>query len=99
ELRGTIPELPSAARARLAEAGADTSQAAAIVGNGMLGVFDDAVAAGTDARTAANWLAGDVAGQLTAAGLELDESGFTGANLAELVSLVDDGTLSTTLAK
>ena len=99
ELRGTIPELPSVARARLADAGVDASQAAAIVGNRMLVVFDDAVAAGADPRAAANWLAGDVAGQLAASDMDLEQAGLTGSHLAELVALVDDGTLSTKLAK
>ena len=54
---------------------------------------------GADAAAAANWLVGDVAGQLTAEGIELSESGFTGAYLVELLALIEDGTLSTKLAK
>ena len=99
QLRATIPELPAASRARLVEAGVDHAQAAAIVGNGWVGLLDDAVVGGADAKAAANWIAGDLAGQLSAAELEVGDAGVTGAHVAELVALVDDGTLSSTLAK
>lgn len=99
QVRARLPELPAATRARLLGAGVPRPQAVALVGTDALAVYDDAVARGVDPVAAANWLTGDVAGQLTAEGLELSDSGFTGAHLAELVRLLDDGTLSTKLAK
>jgi aspartyl-tRNA(Asn)/glutamyl-tRNA(Gln) amidotransferase subunit B len=99
DIRGHLPELPAVSRARLVDAGVPRVQAVALVGTAALGVHDDAVAAGADPVAAANWLAGDVAGQLTAADLALEDSGLTGAHLAELLALVDDGTLSNKLAK
>ncbi len=98
-IRERLPELPAATRARLLAAGVPRPQAVALVGTDALEVYDDAVERGADPAAAANWLVGDVAGQLTAEGLELADSGFTGAHLAELVRLIDDGTLSTKLAK
>jgi aspartyl-tRNA(Asn)/glutamyl-tRNA(Gln) amidotransferase subunit B len=98
-VRARLPELPAATRARLLAAGVPRPQAVALVGTEALVVFDDAVARGADPAAAANWLTGDIAGQLAAEGLELSESGFTGAHLAELVGLLEDGTLSTKLAK
>ncbi|MCC5947497.1 MAG: Asp-tRNA(Asn)/Glu-tRNA(Gln) amidotransferase subunit GatB [Nitriliruptoraceae bacterium] len=97
--RARLPELPAAARSRLAQAGVVREQAAAIVGAGTLGWYDDAVRAGGDPQLVANWLAGDLVGQLAAAEVTLEESGVTGAHLAELVGLVADGTLSTKLAR
>jgi aspartyl-tRNA(Asn)/glutamyl-tRNA(Gln) amidotransferase subunit B len=99
EQRARLPELPAAARARLREAGVAPEQAATIVGTSLLGWFDEALAAGADAGPVANWLTGEVTGQLSAAGLDPDESGLSGAHVAELVGLVADGTLSTKLAK
>ncbi len=100
ELRASLPELPAASRARLEAAGVDPAQAAALVSTtGMLAVLDGAVAAGADARTAANWLVGDIAGQVAAAGTTFADSGITGAHLGELLALVDDGSLSNNLAK
>jgi aspartyl-tRNA(Asn)/glutamyl-tRNA(Gln) amidotransferase subunit B len=98
-VRARLPELPAATRERLLEAGVPRVQAIALVGTDALAVYDDAVGRGADAAAAANWLVGDVAGQLTAEGIELSESGFTGDHLVELLTLIDDGTLSTKLAK
>ncbi len=99
EVRARLPELPAAARARLVAAGLSPAQAVTVVGGGSLTVLDDAIAAGADPSTAANRLTGEVAGQLGAEGITLEESGLTGAHLAELEGLVADGTLSTKLAK
>jgi aspartyl-tRNA(Asn)/glutamyl-tRNA(Gln) amidotransferase subunit B len=99
EQRARLPELPAAARARLRGTGVSPEQAATIVGTSLLGWFDDAVAAGASANAVANWLTGEVTGQLSAAGLDPDDSGMHGGHVAELVALVDDGTLSTKLAK
>lgn len=99
EQRATLPELPAAARARLLDAGVDPAQAVTVVGTGMLAVFDDATRGGADPQTVANWLTGDVAGQLAGASLTFDDSGLTGAHIGELVALVADGTLSNKLAK
>jgi aspartyl-tRNA(Asn)/glutamyl-tRNA(Gln) amidotransferase subunit B len=99
EVRARLPELPAAARARLVAAGLSPAQAVTVVGGGSLAVLDEAIAAGADPSTAANRLTGEVAGQLGAEGITLEESGLTGAHLAELEGLVADGTLSTKLAK
>ncbi|MFP4234140.1 MAG: Asp-tRNA(Asn)/Glu-tRNA(Gln) amidotransferase subunit GatB [Nitriliruptoraceae bacterium] len=99
QVRARLPELPAATRARLLEAGLPRPQAVALVGTDALAIYDDAVARGADPAAAANWLTGDVAGQLAAEGLELADSGLTGAHLAELLELLADGTLSTKLAK
>jgi len=98
-IRAELPELPAATRARLAEAGIAAEQAATIVASELGRWFDDAVAAGADPGAVANWLTGDIAGQLSAAGLSMHDSGLTGAHVAELIGLIEDGTLSTNLAK
>lgn len=98
-VRARLPELPAATRQRLLAAGVPRVQALALVGTDALAVHDAAVAEGADPAAAANWLVGDVAGQLTAEGVELADSGFTGHHLAELLTLIADGTLSTKLAK
>jgi len=69
------------------------------VTGGSLAWYDEAVAAGAAPSAVANWLAGDVVGQLAAADVPLADSGLTGAHLAELVGLIDDGTLSTKMAR
>ena len=98
-VRAELSELPAAARARLAAAGVPRAQAATVLAGGMLGLLDDAVAAGASAPAVANWLAGEVTGQLSAQDVAIEATGLTGAHLAELVAMVDDGTLSSTMAK
>jgi aspartyl-tRNA(Asn)/glutamyl-tRNA(Gln) amidotransferase subunit B len=97
--RGTLPELPAAARVRLIEAGVDPAQALTVVGTGVLAIYDEATTGGADGQTVANWLTGDISGQLSTAGVTWEESGLTGAHVAQLVGLVADGTLSNKLAK
>jgi aspartyl-tRNA(Asn)/glutamyl-tRNA(Gln) amidotransferase subunit B len=99
EIRARLPELPTVSRQRLRDSGVASEQAATIVSGGLLGLHDEAVAAGADASAVANWLTGEVTGQLSAAGLEVEDAGLTGAHVAELVTLIDDGTLSTKMAK
>ncbi len=98
-IRAGLPELPAATRARLTAAGVPAAQAATIVTGELVPWFDEAVAQGADAAAVANWVTGDLAGQLSAAGLSVQDSGVTGSHLAELIGLIDDGTLSTKLAK
>ncbi len=97
--RSSLPELPAAARDRLDEVGVPHAQAATIVGGDLLPWFDEAVAAGADPVTVANWLSGEVTAHLNERGLEPASSGLSGAHVAELVSLIADGTLSNKLAK
>ncbi|MBW3621473.1 MAG: Asp-tRNA(Asn)/Glu-tRNA(Gln) amidotransferase subunit GatB, partial [Actinobacteria bacterium] len=98
-LRQTLPELPAASRRRLVDAGIPSAQAATIVSGGMIGWYDHAGVAGADPRVVANWLAGEVTGQISAAGLDPASSGLSGAHVAELVTLIDEGRLSNKLAK
>ncbi|MEX2328667.1 MAG: Asp-tRNA(Asn)/Glu-tRNA(Gln) amidotransferase subunit GatB, partial [Nitriliruptoraceae bacterium] len=98
QIRAELPELPAAARERLRGLGLHADLAAQVAGGG-LSVFDEAVAVGADPTAVANWLTGDVAGQLTQASTNLQDSGLTGAHVAELLGLIEDGTLSTSLAK
>ena len=98
-VRAELPELPAAARARLAAAGVPRAQAATVLAGGMLGLLDDAVAARAAAPAVAYGHAGEVTGQLSAQDVAIEATGLTGAHLAELVAMVDDGTLSSTMAK
>jgi aspartyl-tRNA(Asn)/glutamyl-tRNA(Gln) amidotransferase subunit B len=98
-VRAELPELPASARARLAAAGVPRAQAATVLAGGMLELHDAAVAAGASAPSVANWLAGEVTGHLSASGETLEGTGLTGPHLAELVAMVDEGQLSSTMAK
>jgi aspartyl-tRNA(Asn)/glutamyl-tRNA(Gln) amidotransferase subunit B len=110
ELRAALPELPAATRRHLASTyGLNAVQIATLLDGGLIRVFEDAVAAGAGASEAANWLTNEVtswrnehrtrasATSQTAEGE--DRADITGVQLAELIRLVSDGTLSTKLAR
>lgn len=99
QLAADLPELPATARARLIEAGVPADAARLVVEAGAVGVLDDALAAGADPGETAKWLTNEVAGSLSDRGVEVAETPLTGAHLAELLALVDEGTLSTKLAR
>ncbi|HEY0222167.1 Asp-tRNA(Asn)/Glu-tRNA(Gln) amidotransferase subunit GatB [Lactovum miscens] len=61
--------------------------------------FDQTVKLGADAKLVANWLQGDVAQYLNAQSLGLDKIKLTPKNLAEMLSLIVDGTISSKIAK
>jgi aspartyl-tRNA(Asn)/glutamyl-tRNA(Gln) amidotransferase subunit B len=98
-IRAELPELPAVTRARLGAAGVPRAQAATLLAGGMLELLDDAVDAGAAAPAVANWLAGEVTGHLSSVDRTIEATGLTGAHLAELVAMVDEGALSSTMAK
>ncbi len=101
EIRATIPELPEARRARfIAQYGMSEYNAGVLTASKQLAdYFEAAAQAGGDARAAANWVMGDLLGQLNAAGKEIAESPVSAAALAELLKLQTAGTISGKIAK
>ena len=97
--RATLPELPAASRARLCAQGVPRAQAATVLAGSMLPLCDAAIAAGAPGAAVANWLAGEVTGMLASNGDDVEASGLTGEHIAELIAMVEDATVSTTLAK
>ena len=100
QIRASLPELPAQARARLTgELGLPPDRAGTVVGNGLVGKLDEAVAAGASAPEAANWLVNEITGWAVEHAMEPAHAPITAAHLAELVGLVADGTLSSKLAR
>ena len=101
EVRRELPEMPDARRKRFTEALGLPEYDAAILTleKGTADYFEAVVAAGAEAKTAANWMLGDFAKKLNEEGLTVKESPVTPENLAELISLIDKGTISGKIAK
>jgi aspartyl-tRNA(Asn)/glutamyl-tRNA(Gln) amidotransferase subunit B len=100
ELRDALPELPAVTRARLvSEYVLPPQQVAVLVDSGLSDRLDAAVAAGAQPVAAANLLTNDLVGWAAAEGSDPADAPLTGEQLAELVGLVADGTLSTKLAR
>ncbi len=100
EVASGLPELPAQARERYRAQGLEPTTAGLLSRDVDLGrVFEDAVGAGADARTVANWLTGEVTAWLRKESRLLPDSHLDGAALAELEAMVGAGALSATAAK
>ena len=99
--RASLPELPAAKRARLANEWGISEQDARVLTavSGLAAYAEQAVAAGGAAKDVVNWCTGDLLGYLNETGLAPGALPLAPDGLAELVALVADGTLSRGLAK
>ncbi|CAM3392458.1 Asp-tRNA(Asn)/Glu-tRNA(Gln) amidotransferase subunit GatB [Streptococcus pluranimalium] len=101
EIRAELPEFPKERRAKYtAEYGLtayDASQLTATKATSDF--FELAVAKGGDAKQISNWLQGEVAQFLNAENKTLSEIALTPENLLEMLALIEDGTISSKIAK
>ncbi|HUA58277.1 MAG TPA: Asp-tRNA(Asn)/Glu-tRNA(Gln) amidotransferase subunit GatB [Verrucomicrobiae bacterium] len=99
--QSTMPELPAQKRARfvaafgLREYDADVLTQSRAVSE----YFEAAAGASGDAKSAANWVMGDLSALLNAAGREIGDSPVSAESLGELLRMVAKGELSRKLAK
>jgi aspartyl-tRNA(Asn)/glutamyl-tRNA(Gln) amidotransferase subunit B len=100
-VRAEMPELPEAKRARFASAFAlAESDAASLVANAALAQsFEATVAAGVDAKLAANWHLGEFAAAVNRTDIDAADAPVQGARLAGLLKRIEDGTISGKIAK
>ncbi|MGH8709578.1 MAG: Asp-tRNA(Asn)/Glu-tRNA(Gln) amidotransferase subunit GatB [Burkholderiales bacterium] len=99
-LRLGLPELPEAMSRRLRDAhGLSDYDARLITSSRETAEFFGQVAAKADAKLAANWINGELAGALNRAGLDIAQSPVSAAALGALLGRVADGTLSGKMAK
>ncbi len=100
EIRATLPELPSARRARVrSDLGLSADD---LISMGNAGVTDLVIAtvdAGAPATEARNWWMGYLAQTANAREIEPSELPITPAQVARVVALVSEGALSATLAR
>jgi aspartyl-tRNA(Asn)/glutamyl-tRNA(Gln) amidotransferase subunit B len=100
-VKASMPELPAGRRKRFVEQhGLREYDAQVLTATRELADYYEIVAkACGDARAAANWVTGDLAALLKAAGKEVDESPVSPERLGELISLIASGELTGKLAK
>jgi aspartyl-tRNA(Asn)/glutamyl-tRNA(Gln) amidotransferase subunit B len=96
-----IPELPDQRQKRyIEELGLPVYDAKVLtVTKEMADFFEATVHGGADAKMASNWIMGDVSGYLNAEGKELDQVALTPEGLASMIKLIDNGTISSKIAK
>lgn len=100
-IRAEIPELPDKRQIRyINDLGLPAYDAMVLtLTKEMSDFFEATLAAGADAKQASNWLMGEVSAYLNAEQKELNETGLTPVNLAEMIKLIEAGTISSKIAK
>ena len=100
ELRLTLPELPYLRRARLqTEWGFTDLELQDVVNAGALDLVEATVAAGAGAQAARKWWTTELSRRANEAEVELAELAITAAQVAELQSLLEAGTITDKLAR
>ncbi len=99
-LRGTLPELPAARRARLArELGATDFEMESMANAGVIDLVARTAAAGAPPAEARNWWLGYLTQKANAAELEPADLAIGPEQVARVIELVEAGTLSVGLAR
>ena len=100
-IRASLPELPDAKRERFKEQyGLGDYDARALCDSqAMANYFEDAAAAGGDAKLAANWMLSELAAQLNANNIALEQAPVSAQQLGQLIVRIKDNTLSSKMAK
>ena len=101
EIGERMPELPAQRRRRLVEEyGLPAYDAGVLTASKSLGdFFDRTVRLYDDAKAVSNWLMGEVSRVLRERDLDIERSALTPENLASMLRLIDDGTISGKIAK
>lgn len=101
EIRRSIPELPDARKARyMREFGLSDYDAAILTGSkAVADYFDMTVMEKADPKTASNWIITELLGYLNAEGKEIDEIKMKPVHLAGMIKLIQNGTISSKIAK
>ena len=100
ECRASLPELPGAKRKRYAALGITPYNAGVLTADVDIALWFDALLdTGAEPKAAANWTASEFFGALNRLDLTIEQSPVSPGQAGELLKLVEDGTLSTTLAK
>lgn len=96
-----LPELPDDRRQRFSSVFSLNAEDAALLTSSreLADYYEAVVGVSGDARLAANWVMGDLAGALNRDGLEITDAPVAPAQLGGMLKRISDGTLSGKLAK
>jgi len=95
EMRTELPEFPKVSQLGLSDYDASQLTANKVTSD----FFEKAVSLGGDAKQVSNWLQGEVAQFLNAEGKTLEQIELTPENLVEMIAIIEDGTISSKIAK
>jgi aspartyl-tRNA(Asn)/glutamyl-tRNA(Gln) amidotransferase subunit B len=99
-IRANLPELPDEKRRRLmADYGLSQYDAVVLISEQAKADYFEAAAEGRDAKLVANWVTNELSARLAADGKNFSESPLPPAHVAELVALIEEGVISSKIAK
>ena len=99
-LKADLPELPDDKKQRFVESlGLSVYDASVLVSEKAIADYFEAVAAGRDGKTAANWVINDLLGALNKAGKGIEETPVSPAQLGGIIDLIKAETISGKIAK
>lgn len=101
EIHQSLPELPATRQLRFSEKYGLSPEHAAVLTDSrpVADYFEATVAAGAEARSAANWVMGDILRICKDRKCTLSDLNVTPQRLARLIELIDKNTISTSAAK
>ncbi len=100
QLKSRLPELPDDKRARfMRDLGLSAYDASVLVADKENADYFEAVADGRDGKMAANWVINELFGRLNKAGLDVERSPVSAAQLGELIDLITSDAISGKIAK
>jgi len=100
DIAASMPELPDAKKARfMADFGLTDYDANVLTADLLSANFFEAVAAGRDGKTAANWVINELFGRLNKQGLPIGDSPVSVAQLGGMLDLIGSGEISGKMGK
>ena len=100
KLLADLPELPDDKKIRFVkDLGLSVYDASVLVSEKAIADYYEAVAAGRDGKSAANWVINDLLGALNKDGKAIEETPVSPAQLGGIIDLIKDGTISGKIAK
>jgi aspartyl-tRNA(Asn)/glutamyl-tRNA(Gln) amidotransferase subunit B len=99
-IEDTLPELPDAKKARLqSQYGLSAYDAGVLIIESDRADYFEAAAKGRDAKLVSNWVTNELLAKLSANGHEIAQSPLPSSDIAEMVELIENGTISSKIAK
>ena len=100
KIKADLPELPDEKKDRfINDLGITPYDAGVLVAEKEVADYFEAVADGRDAKLSANWVIGELFGNLNRTGKALSESPVSADALGKLIDVIKDGTISNRIAK
>ncbi len=100
DIKATLPELPDPKRKRfISQYGLSPYDAGVLISEQAKADYFEEAAKGRDAKLVANWVTNELSARLSADGKDFDASPLPAAHVGELVALIEEGVISSKIAK